>query len=164
MSKRTLSEHIPRGNRKVESTLPGRSPAFGGYRRLACRTARERRLPDDRADECGCRLPRSAQHPGVRSRDVLLDVPDQAGRDAMTSRSAPTSRACCAAADDIVEHVEKKLRHQAGRKHRRWPDLSQERRGVSCRLLRRADDDGQPPLSREPDECEQVDAILDGLE
>ena len=52
--------------------------------------------------------------PGLRGRELLLDVRDQALRAACTFRSAPTSAACCCGADEIVAAVEKHLGIRTG--------------------------------------------------
>ena len=97
-----LSAHVSARRNRDEIGTGSRSSRRAQQRsaviaRAAHGAAREPGLSDHRADGRGRRLPRPAADPGLRGRDLLLDVRDQAGRSAQRVRSAPTSRACCAA-------------------------------------------------------------------
>ena len=96
------------------------------------------------------RVPEAAADPGVRGRELLLDVRDEAvGRHHI---SVCTNISCMLrGAEEIVAHVEKKLGIKRRREHAGRPVLPQAGRGVPRGLQRRADDDGRPRLPREPD-------------
>ena len=72
----------PRRDRPLGGEVPAGAQAFGGDFGAARGPAREQRLPDAGADGRGRRVPRPAADPGVRGRELLLDVRDEALRPA----------------------------------------------------------------------------------
>jgi hypothetical protein len=67
--------------------------------------------------------------------------------------------------DDILAHVEKRLGIKAGQSTPDGKFLPEGRRGMPRGLLRRADDDGRPCLSREPhaEVCRRGSRVREGL-
>ena len=126
-----------------------------GRQRSACiaalRAAQEQNHGYLTADlmDAVARVPEAAADPGVRGRELLLDVRDPSLR-------APSRQHL----HQHLLHAERRrgaggarreeARHQAQREHARWPHLPQARGGVPRRLHRRADDDGRPRVPRAP--------------
>ena len=112
----TLSEHVARtrsttGSRSFRRTGK-RSAVIAALRAVA---ARERRLSHAASSmDAVAEYLRPAADPGVRGRDVLLDVRDQAGRPAQHLGVHEHLAACCAAATTSLAHVEKRLGIKAG--------------------------------------------------
>src|SRR5688500_9556228 len=130
--------------------LPRGPPPLRRDRRIARSPASERGLPDGAADGRRRRVHRPAAGPGLRSRELLFDVRDQALR--------PRARV------GVHEHQlhaarlrrnrrrrREAPRHQDRREHARRAELPETRGGVPRGLQQRADDDGGPRVPRKPD-------------
>ncbi len=103
-----------RGDRPLGREVSAGAAALGGDRRAARGAAREPRLLDARDHDRRRRVPELAADPGVRGRDRSTRCSRRSRSAGTASRSARTSRACCAAPTTIVAHVEKKLGIKTG--------------------------------------------------
>src|ERR1700753_2112087 len=76
-------------DRSLGGQISARSQAVGGDLGVARRAARESGVSDHRSDGFRRRVPRSAEHLGVRGRILLLHVRNQAGWPAPCLRLTP---------------------------------------------------------------------------